>query len=374
MERKLETLRKSERAALMLRGIYEQYGYRNFRMGKFEEYDFYLANRDFLPSENIIAFADLNGKLMALKPDVTMSIVKNTRATPKAPERAYYTESIYRVSREVRAYREIFQVGLEYIGSLTPYAQIEVVSLAMRSLACVEEDYVLDVSHMGFLTGLLEEIPCTAECAGALLACIEQKNAHELRRTAARCGLDAKREKLLLDVLAIGGPMEEMLPRALSLCRNESMSRAVDELAVLCAALSGTGRKGALRLDFSVTSDPKYYNGLMFRGFVPSVPRAVLSGGRYDRLLRRMGKEDLEAIGFALYFDEIDRYFKDGLPAPFDAVLLFDESDDPVRVFAAAERLRAEGKRVLVTPDPPTDAAGIPVLKFVDAAKTEAGI
>jgi ATP phosphoribosyltransferase regulatory subunit len=90
---------------------------------------------------------------MALKPDVTMSIVKNTRATKDMPEKLYYTESVYRMSREVREYKEIFQIGLEYIGEVTPYTNVELVSLAKKSLACIEDDYVLDISHMGFLTG-----------------------------------------------------------------------------------------------------------------------------------------------------------------------------------------------------------------------------
>ena len=342
LELRAETLRKSERAALMLRGIYELYGYRNFRMGKFEEYDFYTENRDFLPPGPIVTFTDMNGKLMALKPDVTMSIVKNTRAAADAPERLYYTESIYRVSREVREFKEIYQIGVEYIGSVMPFVNIELVNLACRSLACIEDSYVLSISHMGYLAGLFESVPVAAEEKRALLGCIESKNAHELSRLARQYGLSPAEEERLVRLLRISGPLEDSLEEAHALCVNEAMRSAVKELE----QLSGVLPDKPLRLDFSITSDPKYYNGLMFRGFVQSVPRAVLSGGRYDPLLRRMGKKNLEAIGFAIYFDEVERYFKQPSSFGYDAFILYGEDADLSALYRAAEGFAAAGRRV----------------------------
>ena len=42
-----------------------------------------------------------------------------------------------------------------------------------------------------------------------------------------------------------------------------------------------------------------YYNGVIFQGFLPGLHTTVLSGGRYDNLPRKMGKQ-VGAIGFAL--------------------------------------------------------------------------
>ena len=71
-------LKNDEKAVFALRSLYEKYGYSQFKMSKFEEYDLYVRNKDFLVSDNIITFTDTNGKLMALKPDVTLSIIKNS--------------------------------------------------------------------------------------------------------------------------------------------------------------------------------------------------------------------------------------------------------------------------------------------------------
>ena len=79
----MEKLKREEKIIFDLRKIYEQFGYKHYKMKKFEEYDLYQENKNFLSSENIITFNDLNGKLLALKPDVTLSIVKNANLSEK---------------------------------------------------------------------------------------------------------------------------------------------------------------------------------------------------------------------------------------------------------------------------------------------------
>ena len=79
MEIETGRLPKDEQVPLLLRGLFEQRGYRRYRMSNFEAYDLYRENKNFLESEGIITFTDASGRLMALKPDVTMSIVKHTK-------------------------------------------------------------------------------------------------------------------------------------------------------------------------------------------------------------------------------------------------------------------------------------------------------
>ena len=85
-------LKNDEKAIFGLRSIYRRYGYSQYKMSKFEEYDLYVRNKDFLVSDNIITFTDTNGKLLALKPDVTLSIIKNGKDVPGVIEKVYYNE------------------------------------------------------------------------------------------------------------------------------------------------------------------------------------------------------------------------------------------------------------------------------------------
>lgn len=364
MEFRWDTLRKSEQVAYRLRSLYEQYGYEKFRMGKFEEYDFYTEHKDFLSSGQILTFTDLSGKLMALKPDITMSIVKRTRATQRCPERLYYNESIYRASRESKEYREIPQIGLEYIGRVDAYANAELISLAAKSLRCIEEEFVLDISHMGFLTGLLDSVELSKEAGRgesspkearrALLRCIEGKNAHELSRVIAQYGIDSVQGERLRALISLNGGFSGALRGARELVANEAMAHAVDELEGLYRLFErAPDIADHLRLDFSITLNSKYYNGLMFRGYIKSAPRAVLNGGRYDHLLRRMGIQELEAAGFAIYFDELEQHLRQPAQAAYDAVVLYEEGDDPLLLREAVENLAAQGKRVFASTEMP---------------------
>ena len=126
MEFTLDTLKKDEQVSLSLRKLYEQFGYKKYKVSKFEAYELYLENKNFLKSEQIITFNDLDGKLLALKPDVTLSIIKNTNANREQTEKLYYIENVYRLSRQNHEYKEINQMGLEYIGDVDLYATLEV--------------------------------------------------------------------------------------------------------------------------------------------------------------------------------------------------------------------------------------------------------
>ena len=112
-------LKNEEKAVFALRSLYKRYGYLPFKMSKFEEYDLYLKNKDFLVSDRVITFNDVSGKLLALKPDVTLSIIKNTRDMPGVKQKVYYNENVYRVSSDTGHFGEIMQAGLECIGDMT---------------------------------------------------------------------------------------------------------------------------------------------------------------------------------------------------------------------------------------------------------------
>ena len=88
----------------------------------------------------------------------------------------------------------------------------------------------------------------------------------------------------------------------------------------------------------------RYYNGVIFRGYLPGLASGVLAGGRYDNLLRRMGKAG-GAVGFAVYLDQLDR-LEDGGGYDADVLLLYRPGDDPAAVAAFAERLRRDGRSV----------------------------
>ena len=126
-------LRSDEEFVLGLRRLYESFGYKKFIMSKFEKYDLYLENKSFLRNANIITVTDPKGRLLALKPDITISIVKNVRKDD-IPVKLYYNEKVYNSDSEAGEIKESTQVGLEYIGDLDVRGMAEILLLAAESL------------------------------------------------------------------------------------------------------------------------------------------------------------------------------------------------------------------------------------------------
>lgn len=335
-----DVLKNEEIAVIRLRSLYSRYGYTRFGMSKFEEYELYSRNRSFLPSDNIITFTDTGGRLMALRPDVTLSIVK-TALGGGPPRKLYYSENVYRPVHRGREVRERMQVGLECIGELGVYDAGEVIMLAERSLGMIGRRHCLCVSHMGFLGGLLDSAGVGSEQSAELLKCVSGRNASELRRLGAEFGLDDGFCENLIEVATMYGSADDKLDVLRPLSVSDDTDAALDELEQVCRTARRLGAGGDINIDFSIVNDMNYYSGVIFQGFVEGIPSAVLSGGRYDKLMRRFGKHS-GAIGFAVYVDLLERtgHQSGGLDA--DVLLLYGEDDDPLEI-ADAVRSVAEG-------------------------------
>ncbi len=304
MELDLNSLRPQERLALQLRFLYERAGFCQYRMGRFEEYGLYQQNRRFLASDQVITFTDLDGRLLALKPDVTLSIAKNAQIEAGDCGRFYYSENVYRPSQESHTFQEISQMGLECIGEVDGAVTAQAVSLAFQSLALTGRDFVLEASHMGFVAGLLDAVGAPEAARPRLLRCVRDRNLHELRSVAEEAGLSRQGADALCRLGTLAGDWEAVLAQAEPIALNAAMGAALAELRTLCAALEAQGQR--LWLDLSLVNDMEYYNGLVLQGYLAGLPRAVLKGGRYDPLAERF-RPGAKAVGFALYLDELDR-------------------------------------------------------------------
>lgn len=304
MELDTSAFTAAERATLALRGLYERAGYRRYRMARFEEYALYQQYERFLTDAQVITFTDLDGKLRAIKPDVTLSIAKSAQPAPGEVKKYYYTEQVCRPSRASHTFETIDQTGLECIGAVTGALQAEVVLLALQSLAALEVPGTLVLSHMGFVGGLLEALAVPAAARPRILEMLRAKNPHGLAAAVRECGLPLSAAESLCALLGLHGPLGATLAAARACCLNETQRAALAELQGLQNALGEAGR-GA-QLDLSVADEADYYNGLIFAGYLQGAPRAVLKGGRYDKLMRRF-TPGAGAVGFALYLNELDR-------------------------------------------------------------------
>lgn len=339
-----DVLRSEEKASLKLRSLYRSRGYQQYRMSKFEEYDLYVRNKNFLISDNIITFTDTTGKLMALKPDVTLSIVKNSINQEQGISKVYYNENVYRPARGSHSFREIMQAGLECIGNIDSYSILEVVSLAEQSLSLLSDDYVLDISHLGILSYILDRMNISENLRSQILHYIGEKNFHDLY---ALCRSENVREDTLasLKSLLIGDrSLEEMCTLLEGMYRDDEWIKMVTQLTSILNII----KTDRIRIDFSVVNDLTYYNGIVFQGFINGIPNSILSGGQYDLLMQKMGSR-AGAIGFAVYLDQMELMSDpdDGYDA--DVLLLYDSKTELKYLQNMMQDLAEKGKVVFAT-------------------------
>lgn len=366
----LDMLKKDERVSITLRGLYEKYGFRKYKMSQFEEYSLYAENKSFLSSEKVITFNDIDGRLLALKPDVTLSIAKRTNAGIDKTEKLYYIENVFRYSSQDMSYKEINQMGLELIGTCDTFSSAEVIYLALESLNAIDESFVLDLSHMGYMNGLLSSLGVADETLKEIVSCMRMKNAHDLRAVCKAAGISDDMTGRIERILSLGGNIKDVLAKAETLAINDTMKNAVAELKECCAVLPKGRLKKNIRIDFSIINNLDYYSGIVFQGFVERVPHSVLAGGRYDPLMKKFNL-DVNAMGFALYLDSLSRYYYAPAFSVDVAVVYGKDEKNKEGLFKAVQELLSSGKKVWTGVTAPIDIKYEKLMRFENQTLAE---
>ena len=339
-------LRNEEKAIYALRSLYAKYGYKPFKMSKFEEYEFYIQNKDFLVSDRIIAFNDTSGKLLALKPDVTLSIIKNGEDTEGFKQKVCYNENVYRVSENTHQFKEIMQTGVESIGEIGLYDLYEIILMAAESRSLISDDFVLEVSHLGLLSSLLDNICQNANFKSEAIKYISDKNSHDLARICDQNNITQNDKNALQNFVSIYGERNCVLQKLDEI--NEYVdSISITTLKTLSNMLDNLSFSDKIKFDFSAVSDMNYYNGIVFKGYINGLSQSVLSGGQYDNLLYKMGRRS-GAIGFAIYLDLLEDLPSEKQNFDIDVLLLCDDKTDNKILLDTVNQIVSDGKTVSV--------------------------
>ncbi len=337
-------IKEDEKAVFELRSLYQNYGYRRYKMSKFEEYDLYVRNKDFLISNEVITFTDASGKLLALKPDVTLSIIKNSKDSGKAIQKLYYDENVYRMMKSNKEFREIMQSGLECIGEIGEYEICEALLLALKSLEMISDDYVLDMSYMDIILSVLTSSGLNRDEGEAVLTALGQKNTDEIEKICKAASVDSTR---IISLINICGKPENTFSELARICRSGQEKYALKKFNSIISYLSECGYSEKINVDFSIINDMNYYNGVVFKGYVNGIPSSILSGGQYDNLMLKMGRKD-KGVGFAVYMNLLQRFNENKDEFDVDKVLLKSDFDSAEKITDAVNSLSEDGSSVLV--------------------------
>ena len=302
--------------------------------------------------ERLFKFSDSSaGRLLALRPDITMPLarVAATKLAARQPLRMFYIGEAFQFSGAEAAagMRKFTQIGVELMGQSGPMADAEVVALAINVLKEAGlRDFQIDVGQVQFFKGLMQEAGLTDEQAEEARGSVEEKNMLAIEMLMQRAGIGGALRNRIMELPALyGGP--EDLDQAEGFSAN-SACRIVNYLRSMFAALSNYG------LDEYAEHRPWHgaEHQLLFRrhlrGDVGRLGHQLLAGGRYDGLVEEFGRQ-LPATGFAFSLNPVpDRSgAAGGLPtgSGIDAAAAFSVADGPAPLLALGE-MRASGLRV----------------------------
>ncbi len=351
LQQYINSLPIEDKLTIELAELFEKYGYKKYCMDKFEEYSFYSDNRDFLSGEGIIAFNNSDGRLMALKPDITLSIVKNSRISSDTLTKSYYNESVYRIGKNTHDYKEIKQTGVEVLGKLDAYSISEIILLALESLDKIDTENILSISHMSVISELIEKYNISRKLRKKIIEFIIGKNMHDLRKLLIENEIDADK---FIEIVSISGRIDCVVEKLEKFTTDGfDFEQAISDFKVISDTIRINDTDKNVTVDFSVLNNTDYYNGIIFQGFVKNAPNAVLAGGRYDNLANKIRKHT-EAIGFAIYLDNLNLWYPN--KKDFDTeIVIINNGSDAAELLKCVKNLTDNGHSVKVEYKKPTD-------------------
>ncbi len=318
--------------------LFRSRGYAEIITPEVEFYDSFVTGGCAIPQESLLKIIDRSGKICVMRPDCTIPIarVAATKMKDRAlPQRFYYNQNVYRSSSGNRGDEgECAQCGVELIGARGMRADLEMICMAVDSLrACGLKNFHIEIGHAGIYRALASEMKIDDETAEQIRSLIEGKSFAALRDFLAPYSDRPACAALNQLAYLFGGV--EVLDEAEALGSGEEGTIAY--LRSLYHLLEQAGYGEYVRFDLGLVHQIDYYTGVVFRGYVEGAGTAVLSGGRYDRLLEAFGRP-AQATGFAVNVDAVAACLPDAeIPKP--DTLIYYELDQLSAAIAKLDEL-----------------------------------
>ena len=326
MKNYIKNMSKKDLVLLNIRKMYDSYGYKKISLPSFEEYDLYNENKDFI-DRNVLTVMSPNGKLLALRPDITLSVAKKVSKDQSLKySKIYYQENTYNLTKYV-GYEEDEQLGIELIGKESTFLDFEIINLAVKSLDIINKKSMIVLSHAGFISSVFENFDLEYEIKEEILDCINRKNSHDIQKILKRNEhISENVKKLIYKIPELSGNLENIEKELLKYEINVNTKKILSELKRLNSLLMKFYKKSKIIFDFSVVKNLNYYNGIILQGYIEDFPNVILTGGRYDKLFEKFGV-DTGAVGFAILTDGLKGYYKDTDKKDFEVLIAYDNSD-----------------------------------------------
>lgn len=289
------------------REVFDRHGYHVVQPPMFEYYDVYDAA--VTKAENMFKFFDNNGRMLALRPDLTTSVARIAATKPlgELPYRIAYSGSAFRndetFSNDRR--REFSQAGIELIGNGGTDADAEVIEIVIEALLKFGvKDFQIDMGHADYYKGLAEIAGLDPIVSDKLRANINDKDFVAIEGILDGIDIDEKLKEVFMELPKMFGGIETAIAASKNSIIGEKSRAALENLISVYEILKGKGLDKYISTDLGMVPNLDYYTGIIVKGFAKGVAFPICSGGRYDNLTEKFGKA-LPATGIAIGIERV---------------------------------------------------------------------
>ncbi len=289
--------------------VFKERGYRMVQTPTFEYFDVYDAANP-TSAENMYKFFDENGRMLALRPDITTSVARlvATKCGDRPlPVRISYRGSAFRNDETFsRArQREFTQAGIELIGENSVAADAEIIEVAIDVLSrSGVSKFQIDIGQIEFFKGLVEQAGISDKDADRLRSIIDSKDFIGIENILSNYNIEDSIKKLLYDLPTLFGGIE-IVHNCLKMdSLNERSRNALKNIIDVYECLKERGYENYLSIDLGLIPNLDYYTGIIIKGFTYSVGFPICTGGRYDNLTSKFGRS-MPATGVAIGVERV---------------------------------------------------------------------
>ena len=288
--------------------LFLAWGYQEVVTPTFEYHETLKAGVPEESDDSSFRFFDRNGRMLALRPDMTTPIARVAVMRMKddpLPFRLFYLANVFR-QEESQAGRqcEFYQAGVELLGAGGIAADAEVVALAVEALlAAGLADFQICLGQVDFIGGIMTEAGLDAQTGQAVKRLLLERNLVGLAELLDESRIDDDIKQLLQQLPMLHGKLE-LLQQVRERVKNPISQAAIDNLADIYGLLQSYGIDRYVTFDLGIIRDFEYYTGMVFEAYTSGLGYPICGGGRYDRMAGSFGREQ-PATGFALGIERV---------------------------------------------------------------------
>jgi len=332
--------------------VFDGWGYEEIATPTVDYYVLFERGMGREEARRSFRFTDTDGRLLALRPDVTSSVARAAAtlfASAPRPLRFCYAASVFfqRPRSHAEWKRQGRQLGCELIGAGGGEADAEVLAIAAEVLERLRLRFRVTLNHVGVFKGVAEQLGLDETERERVRRLIDARDTAGLETVLKeRAGERASAVAHCLTRLA---PKRGAFEEARAVLDNARSLDALDALEKTWGIVEALELSDVFDLDLGDVSGLDYYTGLVFKIYAEGAGARVGSGGRYDELTANFGRRE-PAVGFVLDLDSISEIlsrtadFENGNGAHTRPESI--EGAGTAERLREARRLRAQGRRV----------------------------